>query len=103
MAKKLKLYDSVWDAIEDDPVEAARMKLRSDLMISLEQKITRSGWTQKETAKRLGISQPRVSDLLRGKINLFSVDNLIDLLAKAGMQVDVKVRARGKAREKQAA
>lgn len=70
-------FDSVWDAIEDTAAEAKNMKLRSGLMMALEQHINRQGWTQGETAKRLGITQPRVSDLMRGKIHLFGLDTLV--------------------------
>ena len=60
-------FASVWDAIEDTPAEAENMKLRSSLMMTLDQHIRAKGWTQAETARRLGVTQPRVSNLLRGK------------------------------------
>ena len=85
-------FASVWDAIEDTPAEAENMKLRSSLMMALDQHIRAKGWTQAETARRLGVTQPRVSDLLRGKINLFSVDSLINMLVAAGLHVEVRVR-----------
>ena len=85
-------FASVWDAIEDTPAEAENMKLRSSLMMALDQHIRAKGWTQAETARRLGVTQPRVSDLLRGKINLFSVDSLINMLVAAGLHVEVHVR-----------
>ena len=85
-------FASVWDAIEDTPAEAENMKLRSSLMMALDQHIRAKGWTQAETARRLGVTQPRVSDLLRGKINLFSVDSLINMLVAAGLHVEVRIR-----------
>jgi predicted XRE-type DNA-binding protein len=85
-------FVSVWDTIEDTLAEAENMKLRSSLMMTLDQHIRAKGWTQAETARRLGVTQPRVSDLLRGKINLFSVDSLINMLAAAGLHVEVRVR-----------
>jgi predicted XRE-type DNA-binding protein len=84
-------FASVWDAIEDDPAEAENMKVRSALMIALMQHIRENGWTQTEAAKRLGVTQPRVSDLLRGKINLFGIDTLINMVAAVGLRVDVRV------------
>jgi predicted XRE-type DNA-binding protein len=60
-------FASVWDAIEDTPAEAENMKLRSTLMMALEQHIRTKGWTQAEAARQLGVTQPRVSDLLRGR------------------------------------
>ena len=86
-------FASVWDAIEDTPAEAENMKLRSALMMALEEHIRAQGWTQAEAARRLSVTQPRVSDLMKGKINLFSASNLIKLLAKAGLRVDVQIRA----------
>ena len=84
-------FASVWDAIEDTPAEAENMKLRSALMMALEKHIRAKGWTQAEAARRLGVTQPRVSDLLRGKINLFGIDTLVNMLAAAGLHVDVHI------------
>jgi predicted XRE-type DNA-binding protein len=84
-------FASVWDAIEETPAEAENMKLRSALMIALEKHIRARGWTQAEAARRLGVTQPRVSDLLRGKINLFGLDTLVNMVAVAGLRVEVRV------------
>ena len=85
-------FASVWDGIEDTPAEAENMKLRSALMMALEQHIRAKGWTQVEAARRLGVTQPRVSDLLRGKIDLFAIDTLVNMVAAAGLHVEVQVR-----------
>lgn len=85
-------FESVWDAIEDTPAEAENMKLRSTLMMALEQHIRAKGWTQVEAARRLGVTQPRVSDLLRGKIDLFAIDTLVNMVAAAGLHVEVQIR-----------
>ncbi len=84
-------FASVWDAIEDTPQEAASMKARSALMMELSTVIQTSGMTQSDAAALFGVTQPRVSDLMRGKINLFSLDTLIDMAATAGMSPMVKV------------
>ena len=84
-------FASVWDAIEDTPAEAENMKLRSTLMMALEKHIRAKGWTQAEAARRLGVTQPRVSDLLRGKINLFALDTLVNMAVAAGLHVEVRV------------
>jgi predicted XRE-type DNA-binding protein len=84
-------FASVWDAIEDTPAEAENMKLRSALMMALEQHIRTKGWTQAEAARRFGVTQPRVSDLLRGKINLFALDTLVNMVSAAGLRVEVRV------------
>ncbi len=84
-------FTSVWDAIEDTPQEAASMKARSALMMELSAVIQERGMTQLDAAALFGVTQPRMSDLMRGKINLFSLDTLIDMAATAGMAPMVKV------------
>jgi predicted XRE-type DNA-binding protein len=88
----MKRYKSVWEALEDDPVERANLMARSDLMIALEQTI--AGWkiTQKKAASRLDITQPRLNDLLKGRINKFSLDALVNLATAAGLSVTVKIK-----------
>jgi predicted XRE-type DNA-binding protein len=88
---KRKSYESVWDAIEDSPAAAENMKVRSSLMIALKNHIDAKGLTQAEAAKLFKVTQPRVSDLSRGKINLFSLDMLVNMVAAAGLHVQVKV------------
>ncbi len=73
------------------PAEAQNLRIRSAMMRALVSFIRTNKLTQARTANLLGISQPRVSDLMRGKINLFSIDNLVTLLAAAGLRVDLKV------------
>jgi predicted XRE-type DNA-binding protein len=86
-------FASVWDAIEPTPAEAENMKLRSVLMMALEAQIRSQGWTQTEAAKRLGVTQPRISDLLRGKIDLFGLDMLTNMAIAAGLHVELRVTA----------
>jgi predicted XRE-type DNA-binding protein len=69
-------FESIWDAIEDDPAEAQNMKLRSAMMTALCGYIKSEGLTQKQAAKKLGVTQPRISDLMRGHIDLFAIDSL---------------------------
>jgi predicted XRE-type DNA-binding protein len=84
-------FESVWDGIEDSPSEAANMKLRSKLMMELKDRIRRQGLSQAQAAKLFGVTQPRVSDLVRGKIELFGLDTLVSMLAATGLKVDVSV------------
>lgn len=84
-------FNSVWDAIEDTPEEAENMKLRSALMMALSQRIAAAGMTQAEAAKLLGVTQPRISDLLRGKIALFGLDALVNMATAAGLRVEMTV------------
>ncbi|MFD3509079.1 helix-turn-helix domain-containing protein [Nocardia sp. NPDC058666] len=86
-------FDSVWDAIEDTPQKAENMRLRSRLMMALSGHIEASEWTQAFAAGKLGVTQPRVSDLMRGKIDLFSLDALVNMVVAAGMHVEMNVRA----------
>lgn len=76
--------------------EAEHLKVRADLMVALTKLLDFRGLSQAEAAKLLGVSQPRISDLMRGKIDKFSSDTLISMLAAAGAQVSVSVR-RGRA------
>jgi predicted XRE-type DNA-binding protein len=87
-----KAFVSVWDAIEDSPAQAANMKHRSALMMAISEYIKAKGLSQTEAAKLFAVSQPRISDLIRGKINLFSIDTLVAMLAAAGIGIDIKVR-----------
>lgn len=70
--------------------EAEHLWVRSDLMIHLQKVIQARGLRQTDAARLLGVSQPRVSDLMQGKINLFSVDTLIDMLARAGVRIKIR-------------
>ena len=87
-----KRFASVWDAIEDTPEEAENLKLRSALMVALKAHLTRSNLTQAQIAKLFGVTQPRVSDLLRGKINVFGLDALVNMAAAAGLRVKISIR-----------
>ncbi len=86
-----KRFDSVWDAIEGAPEEAANMRARSDLMIAVREVVAGWGTTQARAAERLGITQPRLNDLLRGRIDKFSLDALMNLAGQAGLSVRVEV------------
>ena len=85
-------FESVWDAIEDIPAEAANMKARAELMIAIAEYIRARKLTQAAAAKLFRVSQPRVSDLMRGKIDLFSVDTLVNMLAAAGVRVELRLK-----------
>ncbi|WP_146909785.1 helix-turn-helix transcriptional regulator [Arenimonas daejeonensis] len=86
-------YASVWDALEQDPIQAANLKLRSALMIAIAEHVKRKGWTQSIAATHCGLTQPRVSDLLRGHISRFSLDALVNIATALGLQLSLKIRA----------
>jgi predicted XRE-type DNA-binding protein len=81
-----KRFTSVWDAIEDAPEKAANLKPRSSLMIALKKHLAGTGLSQTHIAKLFGITQPRVSDLMRGKIDVFGLDALVNMAATAGLR-----------------
>lgn len=84
-------FDNVWDALEDTPEEAANMTMRSSLLIAIEQEVRSWRVTQSDAARRLGLTQPRLSDLLRGRIENFSLDALINLAGRAGLSVRLDI------------
>jgi predicted XRE-type DNA-binding protein len=86
-------FASVWDAIEATPQEAANMRAKSTLLIALQHWLEQSTGTQKAAAAHLGITQPRLSDLKRGHIDLFSLDTLLNMAEQAGLAPTIKVRA----------
>jgi predicted XRE-type DNA-binding protein len=90
---KTKEFASVWGAIEDTPQQAASMRAKAAMMMELEQVIQKRGMTQAEAAKLFGVTQPRISDLMRGKINLFSLDTLLDMATTAGLNPVIKLMA----------
>jgi predicted XRE-type DNA-binding protein len=87
-----KPYSSVWDAIEDTPEKAANLKLRSSLMIALTKHLAGTGLSQTQIAKVFGVTQPRVADLMRGKIDVFGLDALVNMAVTAGLRVKLSVR-----------
>ena len=98
-ASKTRITRSSGNVFRDvgfPPQEAEHLQVRSDLMIRLEKEIKRRGLKQNEVAKLLAVSQPRISDLLRGRIDLFSTDMLIDMFARLGVRVRIVTSGRGK-------
>ena len=88
-----KAYTSIWDAIMDTPAESAKMKARSEMLMAI--KATVAGWsmTQTAAAQKLGVTQPRLNDLLRGRISKFSTDTLFELSAAAGLEPTITVNS----------
>jgi predicted XRE-type DNA-binding protein len=88
---EMQEFANVWDAIADTPEEAANLTLRSELMDEIEAIIKEGGWTQAEAAKRCGVTQPRINDLLRGRIARFSIDALVNIASALGRKVRVSL------------
>lgn len=86
-------FDSVFDALADTPAEAANMKARSELLSVLNRQIKSWNLPQEAAAARLGITRPRLNDLLRGKLGKFSLDALVNLATAAGLVLEIRVAA----------
>ena len=91
--KKTVEYASVWDAIADTPEEAANLRARAELMQQIEAIVKAGGWTQVEAAKRCGVTQPRMNELLRGRVSRFSLDALVNMATALGRRVRIEVEA----------
>lgn len=81
-----KRFASVWDAIEDSAHEAASMKLRAELANEIIERMRAQKLTQAKAATLIGVTQPRVSDLMRGRLSLFSLDALVDMADRVGLR-----------------
>jgi predicted XRE-type DNA-binding protein len=88
-----KRYASIFDAIADTPQEAVNLRLRAEVMQRIAQRVARKGWTQQEAAEHCGVTQPRMNDLLRGRLSRFSLDALVNIAAAAGMRVELRAAA----------
>jgi len=86
-------FESVWDALEEDPVRVQNLKLRSVLLIDITEKLRSLDLTQARAAELLCINQPRVSALLQGKIDKFRLDSLVDMAHRLGLNVSIRVAA----------
>lgn len=86
-------FNSIWDAIADTPAEAANMAARAELMRQIAALINGRKWTQTQAAQTCGITQPRINDLLRGRVSRFSLDALVNIAANLGQKVHVQIDA----------
>ena len=87
MTLKMQAFANVWDALEPDSVIRANLKLRSALMLEITKWFEASGYTQKGAADVLGTTQPRLNDVLKGKIDRCTIDRLVNMLEAAGQHV----------------
>jgi predicted XRE-type DNA-binding protein len=89
--EKTRIFRSVWEALEKDPVVALNLERRSVLLMTIQDRIKKEKWTQAEVARMLDTDQPRISNLMKGKISLFSLETLISYLDKLGHPVKIAV------------
>ncbi len=85
--QQVESFASVWDAIADTPEQAANLRARSELMRQISAIVKESNWTQTEAAQRCGVTQPRMNDLLRGRVSRFSLDALVNIATAMGREV----------------
>ncbi len=90
---EIETFDSVFEALADTPAEAANMKARSELLSALKARICSWDVSQEVAAARLGITRPRLNDLVRGKLGKFSLDTLVNLATAAGLTLDIRIAA----------
>ncbi len=86
-------FNNVWDAIADTPAEAANMAARAELMNQIAALIKRNEWTQTQAAQECSVTQPRINDLLRGRVSRFSLDALVNIASNLGQRVHVHIEA----------
>jgi predicted XRE-type DNA-binding protein len=84
-------FESVFDALADTPAEAANMTARADLLLAVREKVRAWNMTQEEAAVRLGLTRPRINDLMRGKLEKFSLDALVNIAAAAGFKLHIEL------------
>lgn len=86
-------FNSVWDAIADTPEQAANLQARAELMLQITAIIKSNDWKQADAATHCGVTQPRINDLLRGRVSRFSLDTLVNIAAALGQRVHVELKA----------
>ena len=87
------VFDNIWDALESDPIERANLQLRSQLLSALIDVLEQNGMTQTQTASLLGIDEPCLTNLMAGRIDLFTIDNLVNMLEKTGRHITLSIAA----------
>jgi len=87
----VETFSSVWDAVADTPAQAANLQARAELMRQIAQIVKAAHWTQAEAAERCGVTQPRINDLLRGRVSRFSLDALVNIATALGRRVHLEL------------
>lgn len=90
---KAKVYASVWDALADTPEQAANLRARAELMQQIATIVKKNRWTQTEAARHCGITQPRMNDLVRGRVSRFSLDALVNIATAIGRRVHMELES----------
>ena len=93
MTEQTQTFSNVFDALADTPQEAANLRARAELARALSALVAANGWTQAEAARRCGVTQPRMNDLLRGRVSRFSIDALVNIATAIGRTVHFELQA----------
>lgn len=88
---KTETFNSVWDALADTPEQAANLRARAELMRQIVAIIETNDWKQSEAATHCGVTQPRINDLLRGRVSRFSLDALVNIATAIGRRVHMEL------------
>mgnify|MGYP001237794677 FL=1 len=88
---RTETFDHVWDAIADTPEQAANLRARAELMRQIAAIVKANGWKQADAATHCGVTQPRINDLLRGRVSRFSLDALVNIATALGRRVRVEL------------
>lgn len=89
-------YESIWDAIAETPEEATNLRIRAELIHKITEIVGEKAWTQAEVAQHCGLPQPRINDLLGGRISRFSLDALVNIAISLGLRVTVELDSASK-------
>lgn len=90
---KIETFNSVWDAVADTPEQAANLQARAELIRQITAIIMANDWKQTEAATHCGVTQPRINDLLRGRVSRFSLDALVNIATALGRRVHVELES----------
>jgi predicted XRE-type DNA-binding protein len=90
---EIETFTTVWDAIADTPEQAANLRARSELMQQIAAIIKANMWKQADAALHCGVTQPRINDLLRGRVSRFSLDALVNIATALGRRVHLELEA----------
>ena len=88
---EVQTFENVFDALADTPAEAANLKARAEVLLALSQRVRSWNISQEAAATRLGITRPRMNDLLQGKLGKFSLDALVNLATAAGLRLEIRI------------
>ena len=88
---EIQTFENVFDALAETPAEATNLKARAEILSAVAQRVRSWNLSQEAAAARLGVTRPRLNDLLRGKLGKFSLDALVNLATAAGLRLEIRI------------